>query len=239
MKKLPLFFLLLIVASCKKEIDPNINNGSKIETELPQVKVLKTDTIAISGYDTKTNYIIASLLKKTVTKEGNENVQYRLAFYTNNKQIASKDLTINDCFKDSEWSANYGLSPDDDSSVSPFIQLDYGVQTDGSLQKQYLFYLADKKLQLVHEWESSSDSGVGSWTVFLNANPKNEKQTFYSRSVSFDYKDDNNDTIGIATYSDTIKIYFENDQWKKQLLTPKGKIYRKKEVSIDNFDFKK
>lgn len=239
MKKLSLFFLLLIVASCKKEIDQKINNDSKKETELPQEKVLKTDTIGISGYDTKTNYIIASLLKKTVTKDSSENVEYRLDFYTNNKQTASQNITINDCIKDSEWIANYGLSPDDDSSVSPFIQLDYGFQTDGSLQKQFLFYLEGKKLQLVHEWESSSDSGVGSWTVFLNVDPKNKKQTFYSRSVSFDYSDDNNNIMGIATYSDSIKIYFENNEWKKQLITPKGKVYRKKEASIDNFYFKK
>lgn len=238
MKNLILYLLLLIIAGCKKEMDNKINNNTHKEADVSQKKVIKTDTIGISGHDTKSNYIIASLLDKTVKKDSMETVLYKLDFYSNNKKTASENVTINNCVKDSEWVAAYGFSPEEDPSVSPFIQLDYGLQTDTYLQHQYLFYLDDKKLQLVHEWESSSDSGVGSWTVFLNVNPKNEKQTFYSRSVSFDYKD-NNDTIGIASYTDSIRFYFENNQWKKQLLTPKNKIYRKKEISFDAFDFKK
>ncbi|MCP2026287.1 uncharacterized protein YcfL [Flavobacterium sp. HSC-32F16] len=235
MKKVCILLFSLIVISCKNKPDQKLKNDIKKEVVSSSEKALKIDTIGISGNDVKSNYIVASLLKNTVNKDSTETVQYNLDFYVNKEKITSESFTINDYVKDSEWIANYGFSPDDDSSVSPFIQLDFGFQASGFLQKQYLYFLNKKEIQLIHEWESSNDAGWGNWTEFLNVNPKKVTQSFYFRNISFMPKNDDDSNIGIASYSDSTKIYFENNHWKKQLLTPKDKIYRKKEITWDDF----
>ncbi len=235
MKKVCILLFSLIVINCKNKPDQKLKNDIKKEVVSSSEKALKIDTIGISGNDFKSNYIVASLLKNTVNKDSTETVQYNLDFYVNKEKIASENFTINDYVKDSEWIANYGFSPDEDSSFSPFLQLTFGFQASGFLQKQYLLYLTNEDIQVIHEWESSNDGGWGSWTEFLNTDPKNVKQTFYFRNVSFVPKSDDDTNNGIASYSDSTKIYFENNHWKKQLLTPKDKIYRKKESTWDDF----
>lgn len=234
MKDIIIFSLLLLFVSCKKESHDKIKTPiAKNEVITPKVISEKADTIGISGNDTKINYILAYPLEKQIDKDSTGTINYRLDFYINKVKIGS-EKTTNPYTKGADWSASYGLSANEDSTISPFIQINFGYGACGYIQKEYLFYLTDKKVQLVHQWESSSDSGWGSWVEFTNPSSKTNPESFYCKTVSFDPEDDNED-MGTVKHSDSIVFRLSGNQYKKQLLSAKDKTYFEKKMLFDDF----
>ena len=83
---------------------------------------------------------------------------------------------------------------------------------------------------MIHQWQSMSDSGWGTWGQILPGNSTN----FYFRTESFSPKDDSED-LGVAEYSDSIHFELKSNVWQKTLETKKGEIYRTKEVDFNAF----
>ena len=99
----------------------------------------------------------------------------------------------------------------------------------------YLYYFKNNDLQLVHHWQSMSDSGWGSWTEFVSVDSNTNPKIFYCKTVSFEPGDDDAEDSGILKYSDSISFSLKGNQWKKKLLSAKDKPYFEKKMGFDEF----
>ena len=79
-----------------------------------------------------------------------------------------------------------------------------------------------------------TDSGWGSWVEFLNPSGKANPESFYSKSITYEPTDDNED-LGILSYSDSIVFRWKGTHWQKELLSEKDKAYFQKKISYDEF----
>ncbi len=241
MKILSIFFLVLLT-SCQKEKHtiktvPATSLETKTETvAITQEKFLKTDTISISddGETSKENYILAHLLDKKTDKDSVVTARYRLDFYLNKTKNADSKITITGIEKGSEWGAKYGLASVESPKNSPFIQISFGYPACGYTSNNYLYYLKNTNLQLVHQWYAMSDSGWGTWVRFENSTSKTNTESFYCKTVSFEPENDN-DEMGTVTYSDSIVFRLSGNHWKKQLFSAKDKVYFEKKIPFNEF----
>ncbi|MCV9930389.1 hypothetical protein OIU83_22205 [Flavobacterium sp. LS1R49] len=244
MNRVCITLLLLALISCKKEsatVGPKWTEADKKQMSAKPAfnnVTPKIDTIHISGNGEigESNYILASFLDKKIDKDSLITVQYKLDFFTNKTKIGSEKVTIVPFTEGSAWGASYGLSKEDNASVSPFIQISFGYEACGYNQQYFLFYLKNNKVQLVHDWDSMSDGGWGSWLEFGGINLKNESVSFYSKRVSYGGKEGVDDEeMGTVEHSDSTLFHLKNNKWEKRLLTPKGKVYWKKDISFNEF----
>jgi hypothetical protein len=243
MNRIYITLFLLVLISCKKEpsLGPKWTEADKKASapiKAVEEKRLKDDTIYINGNEdfNKRNFILVSLLSKKMDKDSIITTHHKLDFYTNKKKVASSKVTISHYDAGSVWSASYGLSQLDNANVSRLIQVNCGYEACGYVQNTYLYYLTDNSVQLVHQWDSMSDGGWGSWLEFGGINPKNEPVSFYSKRVSYGGKEDVNDEeMGTVEHSDSTVFHLKNNKWEKRLLTPQDKVYWKKDITFNEF----
>jgi hypothetical protein len=242
MKPQALFILFLLIGCQKPKSEPQITSvkpvATKTETSSTKESFLKTDTISISDDgQIKDNYVLAHLLDQKADQDSIVTAKYRLDFYQNKTQTASSKITIKGVQKGSEWGASCGLTLES-SKNSPFLQISFGYPACGYVQNNYLYYLKNNDLQLVHEWDSMSDSGWGNWVEFKNPTAKANPESFYCKTVAFEPDDSNNndnEDVGIVSYSDSIVFRLSGNHWKKQLLSVKDKAYFEKKMAFNEF----
>jgi hypothetical protein len=238
MKPQTLLFLLLLIGCQKPKSEPQITSTApepKTETAVVKEHFLKTDTISISEGEenSKSNFVLAHLLNQTADKDSIVTSKYRLDFYVNKTKITDSKITIKGVDKGSEWSATYGLTSAT-AKNSPFIQINFGYPACGYNRSNYLYYLKNSDLQLVHEWDSMTDGGWGSWIEFDNPDAKSNPESFYCKTVTY-FPEDDNDDMGTVSHSDSIAFHLNGNHWKKQLVSAKDKVYFEKKVSFDDF----
>ncbi|WP_428230851.1 hypothetical protein [Flavobacterium sp.] len=239
MKPQALFILFLLIGCQKPKSESQITNASLTTTpEAIAVKennFLKTDTISLAedGETSKSNYVLAHLLEQKADKDSIVTAKYQLDFYLNKIKTNSSKITIKGTDKGSEWGAICGLGTESIKS-SPFIQISFGYPACGYTQNNYLYYLKNNDLQLVHEWYTMSDSGWGSWVEFESPAQKANPESFYCKTVSFE-PDDNDENMGTVQHSDSIVFRLDGTHWKKQLLSKKDQTYFEKKMSFDDF----
>ncbi|MBZ4035666.1 hypothetical protein K6T82_12875 [Flavobacterium sp. 17A] len=243
MKLAPLFFVLLLIG-CQKtrptDAPPiaEILEPQEILTIADDEKIIKTDTIGIytDGTESSTDYILAHLVDQKADQDSVVTVKYRLDFYQNKTKTASSGIAIKGFEKGSEWMASYGLTSDN-AKNSPFLQISVGYPACGYSHENYLYYLKNKDLQLVHQWSTMSDSGWGNWLEIINPGKNSDPKSFYCKTVAFVPDDENeNLDMGILTYSDSIAFELKGNQWKKNLLSAKDKAYFEKKMTFDQFN---
>ena len=234
-------FILMILASCQKEqktaLTSNFNiieapKTIAVNTKAIEESSLRTDTIILS--EDKNEYILVNLTDQKADKDSIVTSKFKLDFYQNKNKVASSKITIEGYEKGSEWSGSYGL-PNSSQNNSSFIKIDFGYPACGYAFENYLYYLKNNDLQLVHQWQSMSDSGWGNWTAFLSLESKNNLEVFYSKNVSFEPGDDDSEDSGILKYSDSISFSLKGNRWKKKLLSAKDKPYFEKKMSFNEF----
>ncbi|MEZ0180656.1 hypothetical protein AB9T89_00310 [Flavobacterium oncorhynchi] len=233
-----LLFLLLLISCQKPKPETQLTSTTaepKTETTAAKEHFLKTDTISISEGEenSKTNFILAHLLNQTADKDSIVTSKYRLDFYVNKTKVTDSKISINGVDKGSEWGATYGLNSTA-SKNSPFVRITFGYPACGYSQNNYLFYLKNSDLQLVHEWDSMLDGGWGSWVEFDNPNAKSNPESFYCKTVTY-FPEDDNDDMGTVSHYDSIAFRLTGNHWKKQLVSTKDKVYFEKKVSFDEF----
>ncbi|MEO7978991.1 hypothetical protein [Flavobacterium sp.] len=240
--KLQYLFILLILAGCQKEQKIAQTSGFdaieapkqvKANTKEVEESVLRTDTILFS--EDKKAAITHILVHLTEQKADNDSIitsKFRLDFYQNKNKIASSKIIISGYQKGSEWSGSYGLN--DASENSSFLKIDFGYPACGYVFDNYLYYVENNDLQLVHQWQSMSDSGWGNWTEFMTDNSKDPK-IFYCKTVSFEPGDDDSEDSGILKYSDSVSFSLKGNQWGKKILSAKDKPYFEKKMRFDEF----
>lgn len=244
MNRIAIVLFSLLVISCKKE---PVSKGSKLRqptknevttNSSSENNSSKLDTIFLSGDERadKTSYILAHLLDQKADKDSIVTAKYRLDFYTNKTKIASEKVLIFPFTPGSSWGASYGIPQKENMPIPSFMHLSFGYEACGYNQQQFLFYLKDNNLQLVHQWDSMSDGGWGTWVEFGNINPKNELTSFYCKTVSYGYKEgEENEEIGTIEHSDSTEFHLKNKRWTKRLLSPKEKVYWKKDIPFNVF----
>lgn len=241
--KIKYLFIVLILAGCQKE--QKIAQATSFNSiEVPKAVAantndteevpLKTDTILLSG-DKKAavTHILAHLTEQKADKDSIVTSKFRLDFYQNKNKIASSKITIKGYEKGSEWGGSYGLT--DTSENSSFIKIDTGYPACGYAFEYYLYYVKNNDLQLVHQWQSMSDSGWGTWTEFVANQSKKDPEVFYCKNVSFEPGDDDSEDSGILKYSDSISFSLKGNRWQKKLLSVKDKPYFEKKMSFNEF----
>ena len=240
MKIQAIIFLCLLLSCQKPKPVSQIRSEkpiseNKAEAIVTKETFLKTDTVSVynEGEPSKENYILANLLEQKADKDSVVTAKYQLDFYQNKTKITSSKITVKGIDKGSEWGAILGLGEQNIKS-SPFIQIRLGYPACGYNQNNYLYYLKNHDIQLVHEWYTMSDSGWGSWVEFGNPPAKATPESFYCKTVSFE-PDDNDENMGTVTHSDSIVFRLSGNRWKSQLLSAKNKNYFKKKMSFDEF----
>ncbi|MFH6986315.1 hypothetical protein ACHRVW_01080 [Flavobacterium collinsii] len=234
-------FLLSLLIACQKpkpvsQIQTDKTNSEKKSALLvSKENFLKTDTLLVytDGETSKDHYILAHLLDRKMDKDSTVTGKYQLDFYSNKTKTADTKLSIKGIDEGSEWSVIYGLGQESIQN-SPFIQIRFGYPACGYTQNNYLYYLKNNSLQLVHEWYSMSDSGWGGSVEFVDPSPKTEPDSLYCRTVFFE-PDDNDENMGTVKYYDSLVFRFIGNQWKKQRLSKEGQTYLEKKMSFDDF----
>lgn len=232
--KIKHLFILMILASCQKEqkIAQTANFNIIEAPKAIEESSLRTDTIILS--EDKNEYILVNLTDQKADKDSIVTSKFRLDFYQNKNKVASSKIIIKGYEKGAEWSGSYGL-PNSSQNNSSFIKIDFGYPACGYTFENYLYYLKNNDLQLVHQWESMSDSGWGNWTEFLSLESKNDPEVFYCKNISFEPEDDDSEDSGILKYSDSISFSLKGNRWKKKLLSAKDKPYFEKKMSFNEF----
>lgn len=244
--KLKYLFIILLLAGCQKE-QKKTQTADLNPIEIPEVaendgketekSPLEIDTIILSDdKNAKISHILANLIEKEVDKDSIVTSKFRLDFYQNKTKVTSSNVAIKHYEKGTEWYGSFGLTDSGDKNSS-FIKISSGYPACGYTHDNYLYYLKNNELQLVHQWYSMSDSGWGSWTEFVNDNPVSGKdpEKFYCKTVSFEPADDDSEDSGIVSYSDSISFSLKGNQWKKKLLSAKEKPYFEKKMSFNDF----
>jgi hypothetical protein len=240
-----LFSILLIGCQKTKTTDSEIA-ALPVVQEIPMEsidtsadeKIIKTDTVAIyvNGEESSKDYILANLVEQQADKDSIVTVKYRLDFYQNKSKTGSSKVTIKGFEKGSDWMASYGLTSET-SKNSPFIHISVGYPACGYTHDNYLYYLKNNSLQLVHQWNTLSDSGWGSWVEIANPSKSSDPKSFYCKTVAFVPADeDENMDMGILTHSDSISFELKGNQWSKKLLSTKDKAYFQKKMTFDQFN---
>ncbi|MGX7667787.1 hypothetical protein [Flavobacterium pedocola] len=231
MKPLFFFFLLVLLNGCKKEaptLSQEMNSPTVIAPQAKPSTETETDTIFFSYEKTAKwkDYVLVHLLNRTFDKDSICTARFKLNFMTEQSLVASHDLEIKGYDIGSGWSGNFEL----DSVASPLKRIHLGYPACGYIQSNFLFYTAAKKIDLVYQWDSMSDSGWGSWGEVVSGTPQN----FYFRKQSYS-PDDNDEDMGINEFSDSTHFELKNNRWVKTIITPEGKAYRSKKISFDDF----
>ncbi len=211
---------------------PEVAETNAKETEkLP----LHIDTIILSEEkNANVSRILANLMEKEVDKDSIVTSKFRLDFYQNKTKVASSNVEIKQYEKGAEWYGSFGLKDSSDKNSS-FIKITSGYPACGYTHDNYLYYLKNNDLQLVHQWYSMSDSGWGSWTEFASDETGKDPKNFYCKTVAFEPSDDDSEDSGIVTYSDSISFSLKGDKWKKKLLSAKEKPYFEKKMTFNEF----
>jgi len=245
--KISLLLFSILLIGCQKtkstetEIVAELPAAQEISVETDDSandKVIKTDTIAIyvNEEQSSKDYILANLVEQQADQDSIVTVKYRLDFYQNKNKTASSKITIKGFEKGSEWVASYGLTSET-SKNSPFVQISVGYPACGYTHDNYLYYLKNNTLQLVHQWNTMTDSGWGSWVEIANPSKNSDPKSFYCKTVAFVPADeDENLDMGILTHSDSISFELKGNQWSKRLLSTKDKAYFEKKMTFDQFN---
>lgn len=237
--KIQFLFVLFLSISCQKPKPApqtaNKTTKAKIEAIAVKENSLRTDTIILSkDKNAAITHILIHLTEQKPDKDSIIKSKFRLDFYQNKNKISSKKIAITGYEKGSEWSGSFGLNNSSQNNSS-FIKIDFGYPACGYTFENYLYYLKNNDLELVHQWQSMSDSGWGSWTEFLGDGSNKDPEIFYCKTVSFEPADDDAEDSGILNYSDSISFSLIGNHWKKKLLSPKDKPYFEKKMSLNEF----
>jgi hypothetical protein len=234
MKKFILVFLLLGLISCVKESKNSVTAENTPTLAVKTIKkvitrdVISTDTVRFynDGEQLNNEFVLAHLLQKKYDKDSICDAYFKLDFIKNKKLLYNQKIHIKGYDNGSDWYGNIEF----DAVSSRLKTITLGYPACGYTHYNYLFYVDEKKPGLIHQWESMSDSGWGTWGQLLSGNSDN----FYFRTESFSPKEDSED-LGIAEYSDSIHFELKANVWQKTFVTKKGEVYRTKEVDFNAF----
>jgi hypothetical protein len=234
MRKTIIIFAIILFVSCKKENQDKINRTSKDTLKSHNLKIVEklnlADTIFFSYYNDNSKYkdfALAHLIEKKYSIDSICTAKFVLDFIKNKEKVYSYPILIKGYDEGSEWYGNYEL----DSVSSPLKRISVGYSACGYLQNNFLFYVENKEVSLIHKWDSSSDSGWGYWGEIISGT----SEDFYFRTESFTPVDetDSESEKGIIEFSDSIHFQLIDNKWSKNYKSVKGKVYRSKKQTFD------
>ena len=221
-----------IAASTKEEIAHKIESKNNItETETNS----KVDTIVL---DSKNNYnradkILIHRTKILKSKQNGETIFYSIDFYKKSQKFFSHSYVSKNVYEGEEWSGYDEFFNDTIAKISDkrFINLSVGVPACGYGHINFLFFLGEKSIQLVCEYQSIGDGIYSNSDDFQPVFKGNKVVSFVRKNVSIDSDEskpfDEEDEKLLITFQDSMFYDYQNNIWKGKNLSPKGKVYRK------------
>jgi len=238
-------YFLLLVLFCFSCTDKKAEeNSATTETpevvsnepeEAPEEKITdKFDLESIPDGDFPNEIKIVNT-RNVIDKDSITTAFYRIDFYKSGKKVDSHPMEIEFLDTKGEWYISQNLGENDtDKADKRFLTIGNGFAACGYSHKKALFYLSENGAQLIQTWDSAMDSGFGNYMDFIPKFSNGKVTSFVSRSVEASPEDaitENGDGNVLVSYADSTYNFIENNQWKKKLLTPKGKIYREEKIT--------
>ena len=221
----------IIASTVLKKIEKNEIKVNSIDAETN----LKTDTI-ILDYKNNFNRADKILIRRNKTiksKKDGETIFYSLDFYKKGSKFYSHSYVSKNVYEGEDWSGYDEFFTDTIAKISDkrFINVSVGVPACGYNQNNFLFFLGEKGVQLVCEYQSMGDGIYSTSDDFLPIFVNNKVVSFTRKNVSIDSDeskpfDDANENL-VVTFQDSMGYTYQNDIWKSKNLSPKGKIFRK------------
>ncbi len=228
MKYLSILLLFLILSCNQKEaIQKNILTEQHLKPKDNQANNLtKVDTLQLilDEDSIQNDFVYINYIEKIITKDSLKVWKLKVDFYRDNNFENSFPLTLNSEEDVSEWYFDYGLRHhEQEANTNLFLTLSNGYPACGYTHTHYLFFTKKGSFQLIDTYFSIGDSGWYTNNVFSEF----KNQTFSSRTENYWPDDDSdNEDMGVLSFSDSIVYTFENNSWKKTLITPKDTIYK-------------
>ncbi|HEU4495878.1 MAG TPA: hypothetical protein VFR70_02390, partial [Flavobacterium sp.] len=205
--------------------------------------VLAKDSLMLDSKTVKicADKVVVSKLKSIMDKDSTVTAFFRIDFFKGKNKIYSHPVQKAAYgFDDSaEWSISQEFMADNDRKNidKRFVHLDNGIAACGYSHTEFLFFLGEKDVQLISEWESMGDSGYGVDSEFMPKFKSDPIVSFAVRTVEVSPDETAKDSLDrlIISYSDSVRYDFSKNRWKKTPLSAKGKAYRTEKRLFDEY----
>jgi hypothetical protein len=236
-------FLLCVSCTDKKEETVEVATSSEVEVvPANESAFIKKDSLLLDSKGISADKVVITEIKRSYDKDSIGTAFFEIDFFKNNKVIYTYPAKIVFGMEEGGvWNINQEFMSDSDNKNidSRFIHCNNGIASCGYTHSHFLFFLDEKGVQLVTQWDSMWDSGYGVDQHFDPDFKTKPMKSFFAKTVdvSPDETDDVNDSTDrlVISYSDSVRYNFENGKWKKIQLTEKGKIYRKENFTFDEY----
>lgn len=203
-------------------------------------QIIKLD-INWDGDSKKNDFITIDQKHKKTLKDGTKLQFFDLTFFKDSKKLQTISININGFEKDSYWDAESPFEIDSTQKNNSLVLIHNGFPACGYGQN-YLLFSKNKanKIELLDQYESFFDAPYGTYQIYKKINAKSFARIALSIGGSEEELKEGEEEMAIVTKSDSVVFYQDKDRWVKKQITPKDKVYWKREMKLDdayNTDF--
>ncbi|THD32732.1 hypothetical protein [uncultured Flavobacterium sp.] len=234
-------FLLCVSCTDKKEETAEVATSSEVEV-IPtnESAFINKDSLLLDSKGISADKIVITEIKRSYDKDSIGTAFFEIGFFKNNKAIYTYPTKIVFGMDEgAEWNINQEFMSDSENENidTRFIHCNYGIAACGYTHNHFLFFLDEKGVQLVTQWDSMWDGGYGVDQRFEPDFKTKPMRSFFARTIDVSSDETVNDSIERVevSYTDSVRYNFENGKWKKIQLTQKGKIYRKENFTFEEY----
>jgi len=238
-----LIVLFLVCVSCtdKKEETAEVTTSSDVEVvPTTEPTFIQKDSLLLDSKGISADKVVITETKRSYDKDSIGTSYFEIGFFKNNKVIYTYPTKIVFGMEGgAEWNINQEFMSDseNENTDSRFIHCNNGIAACGYTHTHFLFFLDEKGVQLVTQWDSMWDGGYGVDQRFEPDFKTKPMKSFFARTIEVASDETANDSIErvVVSYADSVRYNFENGKWKKIPLTQKGKVYRKENFTFEEY----
>lgn len=234
-------FLLCVSCTDKKEETVDVATSSEVEVvPTTESNFIQKDSLLLDSKGICADKVVITEIKRSYDKDSIGTAFFEIGFFKNNKVIYTYPTKIVFGMEGgAEWNINQEFMSDSENENidTRFIHCNYGIAACGYTHNHFLFFLDEKGVQLVTQWDSMWDGGYGVDQRFEPDFKTKPMKSFFARTIDVSSDETVNDSIERVevSYTDSVRYNFENGKWKKIQLTQKGKIYRKENFTFEEY----
>ncbi|TPD72037.1 hypothetical protein [Flavobacterium microcysteis] len=238
-----LIVLFLVCVSCtdKKEETAEVTTSSDVEVvPTTESTFIQKDSLLLDSKGISADKVVITETKRSYDKDSIGTSYFEIGFFKDNKEIYTYPTKIVFGMEGgAEWNINQEFMSDSENENidSRFIHCNNGIAACGYTHTHFLFFLDEKGVQLVTQWDSMWDGGYGVDQRFEPDFKTKPMKSFFARTIEVASDETANDSIErvVVSYADSVRYNFENGKWKKIPLTQKGKVYRKENFTFEEY----
>lgn len=234
-------FLLCVSCSDKKEETVEVATSSEVEVvSTTEPNFIHKDSLLLDSKEISADKVVITEIKRSYDKDSIGTAYFEIGFFKNNKAIYTYPTKIVFGTEEgAEWDINQEFMADSENENidSRFVHCSNGIAACGYTHTHFLFFMDEKGVQLVTQWDSMSDGGYGIGQYFEPDFKTKPMKSFFAKTVDVSSDETVKDSIEwiVVSYSDSVRYNFENGKWKKNQLTQKEKVYRKENFTFEEY----